>query len=145
VRRDELLNHNTREAVYAYVNSHPGDHYRSILNNLGLTNGTLTYHLATLEREEFIRSERDGPLKRFYPADTEFTPGMALELTPIQKSIYDLISKSPGISQKEIAAKIGVSAPTVNYHIKAMVNARLVRLERHRKVTRCFIVESSSC
>lgn len=141
VRREDVLMHETRELVYDYVKSHPGDHFRAIMNKLSLTNGTLAHHLYTLEKQEFIKSERDGPYKRFYPHGYKFE-GSVMEINGLQKKILDIIESNPGISQKRLASLLGISPPTVNYHIKTMVGARLVELQRNGKETGCFRIKA---
>lgn len=137
VKKDEVLNHEVRELVYDYVRNHPGEHFRAILTKLQLTNGTLVHHLNTLERQEFIKSERDGPFKRFYPSGRQFTENV-LEINGIQKKILDAISASPGITQKILAQQLQTTPPTINYHVKALREVRLINIKRDGKNTRCF-------
>ena len=137
VKREEVLNHEVRELVYDYVQTHPGEHYRAILAKLGLTNGTLIHHLHTLERQRFIKSERDGPFKRFYPTGRQLTEDV-LEINGIQKKILDTISINPGITQKDLAIQLKTSPPTINYHIKALHGVRLVDIKREGKNTHIF-------
>ena len=137
VKKDEVLNHEVRELVYDYVKSHPGEHFRAILTKLGLTNGTLIHHLQTLERQEFIKSERDGPFKRFYPTGRQFTEDV-LEINGIQKKILDAVTTNPGMTQKDLAAQLQTSPPTINYHVKALRGVRLLNIKRDGKNTRCF-------
>ena len=40
------------------------------------------------------------------------------------------IRDNPGISQKDIASLLGVTPPTVNYHLKELLNLGLIRGER---------------
>ena len=137
VKKEEVLNHEVRELVYDYVQTHPGEHFRAILTKLGLTNGTLIHHLQTLERQEFIKSERDGPFKRFYPTGRQFTEDI-LEINGIQKKILDEVAAQPGITQKDLAIRLHTSPPTINYHIKALRGVRLINIQRDGKNTRCF-------
>jgi uncharacterized membrane protein/DNA-binding MarR family transcriptional regulator len=141
VRREDVLLHETREMVYDYVKSHPGEHFRAIMNKLSLTNGTLAHHLYTLEKQEFIKSERDGPYKRFYPRGYKFT-GSVMEINGLQKKILDAIEEAPGITQKQLAKVLGISPPTVNYHIKTMTGARLVDVQRNGKETQLFRIKA---
>ena len=80
----------------------PGESYNVIKRVLGMPNGTLASYLKSLESEGEIRSERDGYLKRFYPADGRITSDV-LEMTDFQKNIMNSIENNPGISQAEIS------------------------------------------
>ena len=137
VKKDEVLNHEVRELVYDYVINHPGEHFRAILTKLELTNGTLVHHLKTLERQEFIKSERDGPFKRFYPTGRQFTEEV-LEINGIQKKILDAVASNPGVTQKGLSNLLHTSQPTINYHVKALRGVRLLNIKRDGKNTRCF-------
>jgi DNA-binding MarR family transcriptional regulator len=137
VKREEVLNHEVRELVYDYVKTHPGEHFRSILTKLGLTNGTLVHHLHTLERQNFIKSERDGPFKRFYPTGRQLTEDV-LEINGIQRKIIDAVSQNPGMTQKDLAMQLQTSPPTINYHVKALHGVRLLDVKRDGKNTHCF-------
>jgi predicted transcriptional regulator len=137
VKKEEVLNHEVRELVYDYVQSHPGEHFRAILTQLGLKNGTLIHHLQTLERQNFIKSERDGPFKRFYPTGRNLTEDV-LELNGIQMKILDAVKTNPGITQKDLSMMLDTSPPTINYHVKALQLVRLLNLKRDGKTTRCY-------
>jgi DNA-binding MarR family transcriptional regulator len=129
--------------VLGYILGTPGESYNAIKRVLNLNNGVLAYYLRVLEREEAIKSERDGMYKRFYPTRGNITKEV-LELTDVQKDIYKTIKEHLGITQKEISSLLGVTQSKVNYHVKMMVDARLLRMDREGKRTRCFILEEDS-
>jgi len=145
IRREEVLDHFTRGRIYGMIESNPGVHYTLIKKRVGVGNGTLTYHLGTLEREGFIRSEWDGLYKRFYPSQAAVSQGEpVVELSAVQKELLGHIRRSPGISQKDLVASTGVSKRVVSYHIAQMAQARLVRVERDGKLVRCYPVEEAA-
>jgi predicted transcriptional regulator len=129
-------------SVRGYVLGNPGETYNSIRRVLDLPNGTLAYHLKDLEREGIVKAERDGTLKRFYPAEGRVTADV-LELSDIQNDIYNTIMDNPGISQKDIQANLGISQQRLNYQIQQMADAMLIRVERDGKKTRCFVVDKN--
>lgn len=142
IKKDDVLDHFVRGQVYGYIKANPGEHYNSIKKALSLKNGTLVYHLKTLEREEFIKSVADGRFKRFYPKEMkvpEPSEELVLRMNHIQHEILKIIKECPGISQKEIAARIGLSTPTVHYHINIMMSARVISVKRAGRETQCFV------
>ena len=142
IRRERVLDHFVRGQIYGYVLANPGEHYNAIKVALNLTNGSLAHHLKTLERERFIKSKRFGLYRRFYPInmripdDDYFAPNM------IQRTIVDLIRTVPGITQKEIANRLGLTPPTVNYHINILGERRVIRVERAGRKTHCFVPDT---
>ena len=129
-----------RGKIHGYILGNPGENYTTIKTKLSLTNGALAYHLKVLERNKDVRSERDGVLKRFYPYEGKVTAEI-IELSKLQKRILNVIKKDPGITQTRISKNLEISVQKVNYHIRLMEDARVIRLERDRNKTMCFVVE----
>jgi predicted transcriptional regulator len=159
VTGDKILEHKLRSKIYMHIRAHPGDHYRSIMTTLKIKNGTLVHHLARLEQEELIKSERDGYFKRFYPIDMRipksevgmyYPEGIATynigehQLSEIQMRIISIIRGHPGLTQKEIAQRIKESRRVVNYHIKLLEQHDLIRVIKIGRETQCFIIEATS-
>jgi uncharacterized membrane protein/DNA-binding MarR family transcriptional regulator len=141
LKRTGVLDHFVRGQVYGYIKANPGEHYNAIKKALDMKNGTLVYHLQTLEREEYIKSASDGRYKRFYPAGMKVPDEPTRKLNKIQEIILRLIGESPGISQKEIAEEIGLSSATINYHINVMIKAKVIRLEKIGRTTHCYVLD----
>ena len=132
---DEILNNKIRREIYQYIKSHPGEHFRSILLNLGLTNGTLAYHLYTLEKEELIKSRKDGLYRRFYPTGYKVEPVIP---TNGMGQIYRLIVSEPGITQKEVSERLGIPSSSVNYSVKKLRRQGLIEIRREGRYTRLY-------
>jgi parallel beta-helix repeat protein len=126
--------------VMGCILSNPGESYNAIKRTLDLNNGSLAYYLKVLKREGAIKSERDGMYKRFYPTKVNITTDK-FELSNLQKDIYKTIKENLGITQKEISSRLGIAHQTINYHIQLMRDARIIRLDRDGKKTKCFIIE----
>ena len=130
LKKDEVLDTYTRGKIHGYIMANPGEHYNAIKRALGMNNGSLAYHLNVLEKEDLVKSKTNGMYKRFYPKDMILPNGGPIYLTEAQKLIIKNIEETPGISQKDIAALLGISASTVNYHITRLVEMNAVRTER---------------
>jgi outer membrane protein assembly factor BamB/DNA-binding MarR family transcriptional regulator len=140
LKKDEVLDNYVRGKIHGYIIANPGDHYNSIRDALELSNGIVAHHLHTLEREGLIQSMRDGMYRRFFPANAKLPPEDEGHYN-IQKRIVQIIRDNPGISQKEIAQKVGVSSPTVSYHVSVLATARMIRVEKFGRRTRCFVFD----
>jgi len=138
IRRDEVLDRYLRGKIHGYIIANPGEHYSSIKAQLKLKNGTLAYHLRVLEREGYIKSARDGVFKRFYPMDAAI-PRKRKEFSSIQEIVLENIRGTPGITQNALARKMGVSTQVVNYHVRQLAAAGILRLERVGRETRCYV------
>jgi hypothetical protein len=138
-KKDENYGYN-KGLIQGYVDGNPGESYNAIKRSLRLKNGTLAYYLKVLQRENIIRSERDGMYKRFYPTKGIVTKEV-IELSSIQQKIYQYINKNPGCSQVEISQKLEMNHSKVNYNINLLVNARVIKLKREGNKSKCYIIE----
>lgn len=143
IKRERVLDHFVRGQIFGYIQANPGEHYNAIKDALGLTNGSLAHHLRTLEREQFIKSKRYGLYRRFYPMNYHMPAHDVYTPNDIQLTILAAIRDHPGITQKEIAQRLGLTPPTVNYHIGVLSDRNLIRVERRGRSTHCSIIEGS--
>lgn len=139
IQRSQMLQNAVRLRIYEHIQSHPGDHYRSILSTLGLAMGVLSHHLNTLERGAYVMSRQDGVYRRFYPAGTKTE--ITFFLSDVQKRIVLALMHNAGISQAKLAASVGISRPLAHYHLRILRDAGLVRLEHRGRETECYLVE----
>ncbi len=137
LRKKDVLSHFTRGQIFGYIQANPGAHYNAIIQYLGLHNGVGAYHLQVLEREGFVKSLRDGIYKRFYPTGVRI-PEKRLHLSRLQRDILGEIKRHPGVTQKQISKLLDESKQVVNYHVKILEGAGLIRLERIGRETACF-------
>jgi DNA-binding MarR family transcriptional regulator len=144
IEKEKVLDHYLRRQIYLYILSNPGSNYSEIMKDINLKNGVLVYHLKTLEREELIKSNRDGMYRRFYPMEMKLKLKEFEDLSWFQIGIYNLIRKNPGITPNEITQELGKSKQVINYHLKIMKNSGLIRTENRGKYTTLFMVNLES-
>ncbi len=137
LRRDEVLDNFTRGEIYGFIRLNPGESYSDIKRSLGLATGPLTYHLAVLERMGLIRSVPDRARKLFYPTDAP-VPRNGGDLRALQTRILRILKEDPGIVVNDLAALIGVSRHVALYHLRKLVGADQVRLERKMARLRAY-------
>ena len=161
----DVLKHNIRVQILRHITSYPGNNFNSIQRTLQIGNGTLVYHLTVLERENYISSKKDGFYKRFYPKNfqmNKFETGIMIRERDdimddsngrisknianncdIQERILRTIQTHPGITQKELGELLDHSTTGINYHINIMANAKIIRVDRDGKWTRCYISDDN--
>ncbi len=136
IKKEKVLDHFMRGQIYEYIRLNPGTNYSELLDHFKLNNGTLTYHLSVLEREEFLKSVRDGVYRRYYLTGTKVNPNV---LSNVRAKIISVISLNPGISQSKIATSIGESRRLVNYHIKVLAKDDVVELVKQGRSSQCYL------
>ena len=136
-KRDELLDHETRGMIRGYILVHPGDSYSDIRSNLGLSNGTLSYHLMVLEREGIVRSHARGSRKLFYPRDARL-PNDGGGMHEVQIRMLHAIEEIPGLAVTDLAGALGITSQLALYHLRALAKEGRIRFERRGFRLRCF-------
>jgi predicted transcriptional regulator len=129
LKKEKILDNFIRGEIFGYIKANPGTHYMEIQNHLDVSNGVLAHHLNVLEREEFIKSNRDGLYKRFYPKHVKISK-KGKHLSRLQKDIIEEVERHPGIVQKTLAKFLGESKQVVSYHIKVLTKAKLLKIEK---------------
>ena len=137
IRKDMVLDNETRGFIKGFVYADPGIHFNEILRRAKLGNGTAAHHLAMLEREGIITSLSDGYLKRFYPAGMKLLD-LPIRLKKVERLILETVRESEGLGQREIAKILEISEATVNRHARQLAAAGLLRLERHGMMIKCY-------
>ena len=133
----EVLDQYLRGQIHGYIIANPGEHYNAIKEQLGVTNGALAYHLRVLEKSGYIRAARDGMYKRFYPVGVKIPKRR--RLSTFQEAIVKAVRDQPALSQKDLAELLGVSNQVINYHVKQLEGAHIIRLERDGRASRIFL------
>jgi len=126
IRRDKALDNRIRHQILGYLTENPGQHYTALKRALKLSNSVIVYHLLILEQGGFIRSQRDGTMKRFYPSSVRAPETRQRTPEELTSEILEAVAKSPGITRRELVERLVVSEEIIAY--------RLRKLARERKV-----------
>ena len=142
ISKEDVLDQFVRGQIYGFIKTNPGVHYNQILREVGVKNGTLSYHLGVLEKTELIQSRREGLKYRvFYPTGMSFPKSERFRLTALQIQIINALKRQPGITQKELAILLDQKPQTINYNMKVLDQANLVSVVRNGRRTTCFANE----
>jgi predicted transcriptional regulator len=134
-----VLEHATREKIFGHIRSKPGVHYRSLLREMDVSNGTLVHHLRTLEREKLIRRQRQRLRVQFYAAGAEPRPPalpLAELLTPSQATLLEYVLAHPGCTQSDVARALEVSRQAVHQQVKDLRQRGWILATEHGRATR---------
>jgi DNA-binding transcriptional ArsR family regulator len=144
IRRDKALSHRVRHQIIGYLADNPGQHYNGLKRALRLSNSVMVYHLIVLEREGFIKSLRDGTMKRFYPASVK-TPDVR-KRTPeeLDSEILAVVQQRPGMTHKDLMEHLVVGNDVVKYHTRKLVRARRLLSSKDGKTRKYYPHDSES-
>jgi hypothetical protein len=137
--RDEVLDHGMRNRLHERIMESPGVSYSDLKRGFALNNGTLSHHLWMLQRQQLITARPDGLRKRFFPYGPRVT--FAGSIDPRQR-VAALVKEEPGIAQKEISERLGLSKQLVNYHVRSLERRGELLVERSWRAARCFPIDA---
>jgi predicted transcriptional regulator len=116
--------------ILEHIKRNPGVHFRRIVRNLRLAVGDVQYNIQLLEDRGMIKSLRTGLRKLYYPSqgfsvdDQRLLGALAHET---QREILLNLTKTPGLSVAQLAKLLGLSPPTIFWHLKRLTEVSLVR------------------
>jgi DNA-binding MarR family transcriptional regulator len=137
IKRDKLMDHETRKRIVEFIRENPGAYYTQIIGDLDLPHGVLTHHINMLESQEVIFSKQDRQYRRFY-IDGMYGSGPLILGT--QKAVLDEIRRHPGWSQSRIARKLDISRMVVSYHVNELERMSMISVSRDGRETQLFPV-----
>ena len=121
----EMLDNRVRSAVFEHVRAHPGAHPSAIAQALGLGWGTVVYHLARLEETRLVVAKAGGHRKCYFVVggdlDAAGREAVAAMSGDKPRLIVDALRQEPGLSQKDLADRLGMSQALASWHVKKLV------------------------
>lgn len=129
----------TAERILQFVHNNPGCHLRKIREMIQISQGTVQYHTDRLEKIGRITSIRSGLYKHYFPIgvfqnnEKEILRILGQETTR-QILMFIVEQKSP--TQTDIVKSVGISAASVNWHMKRLIEFKLVEEIKEGKYKR---------
>lgn len=123
-----------RNEVLEVIRNKPGITFRQLARELEIGIGDLQYHLRRLEKEGIVFSRRLGKRRYLFPKGFEENAQRLLIAisTDTRRRILLLLMRGP-LSQGEIATSLGLSQPTVSYHMGELKKLGIVKTEERGK------------
>ena len=131
---DEITSNTDK--VLQFIQQNPGSHLRHIKRELDMSMGTVQYHLNLLEKNGRIISERHN-LHRFYFPVGVFKESERNVLKILSqetaREILMLIIERKEPSQTDIVNSVKISAASVNWHIKRLIELDIIKETKEGK------------
>lgn len=118
----------SRRKVYRAVCAHAGSHMREVERLCGMPHGVAKYHLDYLSRRGVIRQQKDGSNVRYFPSGLTQEEKRILGLlrSPTSRKILIRLFEKRRAGNKELAAFLKVSPPTVSWHMRRLAESGAV-------------------
>jgi DNA-binding transcriptional ArsR family regulator len=121
-----------RRQLLATLRAHPGLHLRELARASGMAEGVLRHHLDQLLDAKLVEEQRDGRLRRFFPA--EIGPTLRAAIAPLRVRqhravLVHLLNHAPATT-REIASALRLAPRSASHYLRALVDAGVVTRER---------------
>lgn len=141
IKGAEVLEHDTRARLYETIQAEPGLHEAELARGLDASEGTVGYHLSVLERAGYLTSLELGGCRRFFEQGAlteEEKRRIAVLRAGSHEELYELVREEPGLNQRALAAKLGVSDPAVHKSLVKLEEVDLVERDREGASVRVY-------
>lgn len=130
IRPNAALQNETRKVIFESVCVEPGLGVHAIAQKAAVSYSTATYHLERLVAAGMIVMTPDGNKLCYYKNGGAFTEAER-KILPLVKNeeasrLLEAILDSPGTYRAELASRLGVTATTINWHLRRLREAGLV-------------------
>lgn len=132
--RNTTFDNDTRRKIFDYVKTMPGSCIADIAGQAGVSHSTASYHLDKLLAFSLLTSTIDGNKVRFFINGGAFSEEERRTLAALDngetRRVLAEILKHPWCYRAELTGILGVSSPTVNWHLERLQEAGLVQENR---------------
>jgi len=140
IARRNILEQDTRNGIYQLITANPGISFPALKERLCLSRGTLTYHLLLLSgQHKIVIHKKNGRTScfenngRYNGTEQKILSHLANEQ---DKRILDHLISSPGSTRQDLERVLGVSGPTVSWHMKRLLSDGILSLRKEGKYSR---------
>lgn len=113
-----------RLKILKFIEENPGSTVNTIEKDLGLKRGTVRYHVSTLKDTGKILMFRNGNYVSLFRNESAIWNQKTIIEGHLQdvtcKNVCQLIYDNPGITNKELSEKLGISKSSVAAHIRTL-------------------------
>ena len=134
IEQNAILYNNNRRIIFEAVQSNPGIYFNDLGRVTGVNRGTLKYHLIILKLNRKISTLSTGGTERYFENNGDYSDIERIlfqhlrEETP--RKILEIVLEKPDISQKEIVGFVGISGPSVSWHMAALSREGIITIQK---------------
>jgi len=159
VKKEDVLDQQTRNAIYELIRSNEGLHFRRICRALDKKMGVIQYHTSVLEKNGLIRAIRDGRYKCFFvqeqasnvsPEDRPSEEEKALREIIIAslrrktpKVLISHLAKEKSASHQTLSTVAEVSPQAITFHCSRLQQFNIITSQKEGRQKFYMLSESA--
>ena len=148
ITASNVLDHPERCLVFRIIRDNPGIDFSGLSRDSGMNINTLRYHIDTLVYHGKVTVSRGRGIFRYFENHGRYSEfeRHALPYTrdQVSKSLLSVIEKFPGVTQNSLADHIGITCPTVRWHMQRFESDRIVRSVREGRNVCYYLTPEAS-
>ncbi|MEI6292623.1 MAG: winged helix-turn-helix transcriptional regulator [Methanomicrobiales archaeon] len=134
ITASNVLDHPERRLVFGIIRDNPGIEFSGLARDSGININTLRYHIDTLVYHGKVTVSRGRGIFRYFENHGRYSEFERLALpytkNPVSKTLLSVIGQFPGVTQNSLADNVGITCPTVRWHIQRFESDGIVRSAR---------------
>lgn len=143
IRRDATLLNDTRRGVYDAVVAQPGLSIQEVARRGAISHSTAAYHLDRLAAAGLVVATADGNKVRYYRNGGRFTEQERRLLPCLENAetvrVLEAVLQRPWTYRAEIAELLGITATTVNWHLRRLFACSVLTEAREGRSAYLFV------
>lgn len=143
--KDNLLDNASRERIFEAIQANPGINLSQVHRLAELGWGVTVYHLKMLEKNGIVFSDARGRDRCFFENTPEnrAMQGAIAALANKERAqeIASIVVAEPGLNQREVVRRAGVSQRAASYYLSKLNDQGLVETRREKNFARYFATD----
>ncbi|MFZ1898746.1 winged helix-turn-helix transcriptional regulator [Methanoregula sp.] len=140
IARRNILEQGTRNEIYQLIVAAPGISFPTLKQCLSLSRGTLTYHVLLLSAQHKIVIHKTHGRTSYFENNGRYD-GIEQKIlhhlgNEREKRIIDHLISSPGSTRQDLEQVLGVSGPTITWHMKRMLSDGILNIRKDGRYSR---------
>ncbi|MBI2078947.1 MAG: helix-turn-helix domain-containing protein [Euryarchaeota archaeon] len=128
-RTDHLFRLQNRRRIYEHIRRMPGVHLRQIQRDLGMSMGTLEYHLRRLEKSGLLVTRETNRFKSYFALgelDRRDKDYLYYLRQRMPRKIAAEIARDAELPLKQLVQRMPIAPSTLSFHLKKLVRSQIV-------------------
>lgn len=139
---ENVLDLEARRRIVRFVQESPGLHMRELAARLAMPVSTLEYHCYQLVKHGQLVTRESAGFKSFYPGegmDRRDKDILYLVRHDAPRKVCSHLLLHPGATPKELRGMLGVTGPTLTFHLNKLRGAGILREEPDGRTKRLYV------
>jgi predicted transcriptional regulator len=140
IARSNILESTIRNTLYSLIRSRPGISFVELLQVTGISRGALTYHMTLMRFSGKIILLENHGITSYFENTGKYDQGEQKVLKYLRqdtdRQILVTLAASPMMSRRDFEHMLGISGPTITWHMKRLIDDGLLDIHKDGRFSR---------